>query len=103
MLKSLGGAPDVHPLGETYHTQTACRFGDWIAKLSLVPVSDNLRNLAGGTISALNRPDALREEVDAAMQDAPAERGCASSSAATSTRCRWRTPPSNGTRRSART
>ncbi|MET0321300.1 MAG: catalase family protein [Duganella sp.] len=36
-----------HPLGETYHTQAAIRYGDYIAKLSLHPASDSVRSLTG--------------------------------------------------------
>ena len=55
LLESLGGTPGAtldglardnhHPLGETYHTQAAIRFGAYIAKLSLQPRSDNIRGL----------------------------------------------------------
>ena len=36
-----------HPLGETYHTQAAVRFGDHVAKLSLAPKSQSVRDLTG--------------------------------------------------------
>lgn len=72
-VKSMGGAPNVHPLGETYFTQTAYRFGDHVAKLSLAPVSPNLVALSGTIVDVSGRPDALREEVDAAMRAAPGE------------------------------
>lgn len=39
-----------HPLGETYHTQGALRFGRHVAKLSLRPLSDNVRSLAGHAV-----------------------------------------------------
>lgn len=39
-----------HPLGETYHTQAAIRFGDYIAKLALAPKSAQVRALAGQQI-----------------------------------------------------
>ncbi|WP_299843198.1 catalase family protein [uncultured Jannaschia sp.] len=71
-LKTLGGAPNVHPLGETYYTQTPYRYGEWIAKLSLAPVSDSLTRHTGQTVSTSGRSDALREEVDAAMQEGEA-------------------------------
>lgn len=55
VLDSLGGTPGAtldglardnhHPLGETYHTQGAIRFGDHIAKLALHPGSDSVRRL----------------------------------------------------------
>jgi hypothetical protein len=57
VLESLGGTPGAtldglardnhHPLGETYHTQAAIRFGDYIAKLALQPASDSVRRLTG--------------------------------------------------------
>ena len=34
-LKTMGGAPQTHPLGDTFYTQTAFSYGDFIAKLSL--------------------------------------------------------------------
>ncbi len=67
-LQTLGGAPNVHPLGETYFTQTAFRFGDHIAKLSLEPASDSLTRHTGRIIDTKGRPDAIRETVAADMQ-----------------------------------
>lgn len=63
MLTTLGGAKPVHPLGATYYSQTPYRYGDYIAKFSLVPVSPVLRDLADATINASGRPDAIRENV----------------------------------------
>ena len=63
MVQQLGGAPQVHPLGETYYTQTPYRFGEHVAKFSLVPVSAGLTSLTNVKIDASGRPDALREEV----------------------------------------
>jgi len=62
-LSTLGGAKPVHPLGATYYTQTPYRYGDYVAKVSLVPVSPWLKALADETIHAHGRPDALREVV----------------------------------------
>lgn len=49
-LEALGAGTDAaldglardqgHPLGETYHTQAAIRYGDFIAKLSIAPVGE---------------------------------------------------------------
>ena len=64
-LKTLGGAPHVHPLGEQYFTATAFRYGDHVAKLSLVPVSPSLTRFTGEEIAIDGRDDALREEIDA--------------------------------------
>jgi hypothetical protein len=66
-IQQMGGAPQVHPLGETYYTQTPFRFGDYIAKLSLVPVAPALKALTGVKIDATDRPDALREDVSRDM------------------------------------
>lgn len=72
-LQTLGGAPNTHPLGETFYTQTPYRYGDYVAKVQLVPVSDGLTALTGRKVDTSGRPDALREEIDAAMREAPAE------------------------------
>ena len=69
-LQSMGGAPNLHPLGETYYTMTPYRYGDYVAKLQIVPVSDNLISLTGEIIDASDRHDALREEVAEAMKTA---------------------------------
>ena len=63
MLKSMGGVPITHPLGDSYYSQTPFRFGDYIAKFALVPVSQNLTQLTGDRVNVNDRPDALREVV----------------------------------------
>ncbi len=63
LLKTLGGAKPVHPLGATYFSQTPFRYGDHIAKLQLVPVGET-QALADETISAKGRPDAIREDMN---------------------------------------
>uniref|UniRef100_UPI0035CC2E66 catalase family protein n=1 Tax=uncultured Sphingomonas sp. TaxID=158754 RepID=UPI0035CC2E66 len=67
LLSTLGGAPNVHPLGDTYYSQTAFRFGDYIAKISVVPVSVSLTEHTKEKIDTTDRPDALREEVAKVM------------------------------------
>ena len=62
-LKTLGGAKPVHPLGETYYSQTPLRYGDYIAKVALFPVAPELTRLTGDTVDITARPDALREVV----------------------------------------
>ena len=66
-LQQLGGAPNVHPLGETYYSQVAFRYGGHIAKFSLAPVSPALTRLTGETVDTGGRPDALREVVNAVL------------------------------------
>lgn len=43
-----------HPLGESYHTQGAVRFGDYVAKLAITPRSANVRALTGQPISEVD-------------------------------------------------
>ena len=63
MLKSMGGVPITHPLGDIYYSQTAFRFGDYIAKFGLFPISQNLTQVTGDRVNVTDRPDALREVV----------------------------------------
>lgn len=67
-IASLGGAPNVDPLGETYYSVTPFRYGDYIAKFSLAPVSTDLTSLTGQEIDPSGRPDAIRETVQAEMR-----------------------------------
>jgi hypothetical protein len=62
-LKALGGHPETNPLGETYYSQTPILYGRYMAKLSLVPVSDTLRALTDAPVDLKNKPDGLREAV----------------------------------------
>ncbi|WP_308814607.1 catalase family protein [Sphingomonas sp. GV3] len=72
-VDSLGGAPNVEPLGETYYSATAFRYGDHIAKFSLVPVAPAQVALTGKTIAVDGREDAIREEVRGEMLGMAAE------------------------------
>lgn len=62
-LKTLGGAPHLHPLGETFFSQTPYRYGDHIAKFALFPASPALVALTGTTVDTSNDRDALRAAV----------------------------------------
>lgn len=62
-LGNLGGAPQVDPLGETYFSVTPFRYGDFIAKFRLRPLSPALTALTGETIDTKDRPNAIRETV----------------------------------------
>jgi hypothetical protein len=64
-LKSMGGHPQTHPLGETFFSQVPVRFGDYIAKLSIVPVALSLTALKNQPLPAAGHADALREATDA--------------------------------------
>jgi hypothetical protein len=63
LIRQLGGAPEVHPLGETYFSQTAFRYGEYVAKFALVPVSPALTERTGDKVNVHHRPDALREDI----------------------------------------
>ena len=62
-VQALGGAPEMHPLGQTYYSQTPYRHGDYVAKYSLAPISPWLAGLAEEKVDVAGRPDAIREEV----------------------------------------
>ncbi|MGY2735977.1 catalase [Sphingomonas sp. UYP23] len=70
---SLGGAPNVEPLGETYYSATAFRFGDYIAKFSIAPVAPAMTALTGKEIAIEGREDAIREDVRTEMRTLDAE------------------------------
>jgi hypothetical protein len=46
----------------TFNSQLPLRYGDYIAKVQLAPVSDDLTSLTGRTVD-IGRPDILRELV----------------------------------------
>jgi hypothetical protein len=69
MLATMGGTPITHPLGDSYYSQTPFRYGDHIAKFSLVPISPNLTELTGDKVNVSDRPDALREVISETMID----------------------------------
>jgi catalase len=62
LAKALGGEPPTHILGETFYSQLPIRYGDFIAKVQLAPVSLDLTGLTGKTID-IGRPNILRELV----------------------------------------
>ncbi len=72
-INSLGGAPNVEPLGETYYSVTPFRYGDYIAKFSLKPVAPAMTALTGKTIDVDGREDAIREDVRREMRGIDAE------------------------------
>ncbi len=62
-LARIGGAPNVHPLGETYSSQTPFLYGRNIAKFQLAPISPGLLEVAGMHVNTHGRPEALREDI----------------------------------------
>jgi hypothetical protein len=62
-LKSLGGHPETHILGETFYTMVPFLYGPYMAKLSVAPVAPALVALAGAHVRVNGRPNGLREAV----------------------------------------
>ncbi|MES2498069.1 MAG: catalase family protein [Pseudomonadota bacterium] len=72
-VTSLGGAPQVEPLGATYYSTTPFRYGDYIAKFSCKPVAAAMVALQDKEIDIDGREDAIREEVRKEMRGIDAE------------------------------
>jgi len=72
-IRSLGGAPNVDPIGETYYSTVPFRYGDYVAKFSLVPVAPGLKERTGAIIDASGRPDAIRETLQQELRDIAGE------------------------------
>lgn len=62
-LRSLGGEPPNNLLGETFWAQLPLRYGDYIARFQLVPVSADLVALTGKPIDLKGSENALRDAV----------------------------------------
>jgi Catalase len=60
---ALGGHPETNVLGETYFTQTPVRYGRYIAKLSIAPISPELQALTNAPVDLHDKPNGLREAV----------------------------------------
>ena len=54
--------PNHHILGETYTTLGAIRYGDYVAKIGIVPLSENVQALAGKEMD-VSEPGAYRDMV----------------------------------------
>ncbi|MGF6571088.1 hypothetical protein ABH945_003209 [Paraburkholderia sp. GAS333] len=63
-LKSLGGHPETHILGETFFTAVPFLYGKYFAKLSVVPVSEELTALTDAPLDVNGHPNALRDAVN---------------------------------------
>jgi hypothetical protein len=66
------GHPVVHPASEEYFSQTAYRYGDYVAKLGFFPSSPGLVALKDQPFDP-ETPDALRDAMNAYFQSNPAE------------------------------
>jgi hypothetical protein len=59
-IMATGGHPITNPLGETYYSQTAYRYGDYIAKFALAPISPELTALTKAHVDLDGDPNGLR-------------------------------------------
>jgi hypothetical protein len=62
-IKSLGGHPETHILGETFYTAVPVLYGKYFGKLSIVPMSKALTALTDAPIELGGNPDGLRDAV----------------------------------------
>ena len=62
-LKSLGGHPETHILGETFYSQVPMLFGPYMAKVSIAPVSPDLTALKDAPLNVNGKPNGLRDAV----------------------------------------
>lgn len=63
-VKAMGGQPMTHMLGESFYTQVPVRFGEYIAKLGVVPASENLKALIDRTVKVSDDPDTHRHLIE---------------------------------------
>lgn len=68
-INSLGGAPQVEPLGETFYSVTPFRYGDHIAKFSVRPITPEQQALTGAEIAIAGDYDAIRHRVREEARD----------------------------------
>lgn len=64
-LKSLGGHPQTHILGESFSTVVPVLYGPYYAKLAVVPVSTALTALTDQVVDLKDDTDGLRHAVEA--------------------------------------
>jgi hypothetical protein len=63
LLKTLGGHPEDHILGETFFSQAPIRYGDYIAKVAVAPASRDLIALTDAPLNVNGKPNGLRDAV----------------------------------------
>jgi hypothetical protein len=63
LLESLGGHAETHILGESFYSQGALRYGDYVAKVGVQPASPELKALTDAPLNANGVPNALRSAV----------------------------------------
>ena len=56
------GHPPRHPVADAYYSQAAIRYGDYIAKIAVFPVSPDQKALEDETVDTSGAPDAFRTQ-----------------------------------------
>ena len=67
------GHPPIHPLAETYYSQAALRFGDFVAKIGAFPAGPAQQAMMQTSLDVASDPDALRHAMVAFLRDHSAE------------------------------
>jgi hypothetical protein len=62
-VTSLGGQRETHILGETFYSQAPLLWGPYMAKVSVAPVSPELRVLTDAPVTINGKPNGIREAV----------------------------------------
>jgi hypothetical protein len=62
-VATLGGQPETHILGETFYSQAPLRYGDFIAKIAVAPISPELTALTLAPLNVNGVPNGLRKAV----------------------------------------
>lgn len=62
-LRALGGHPETHILGETFFSQVPILFGPYMAKISIAPISTELKLLVHAPLNVNGKPNGLRDAV----------------------------------------
>jgi hypothetical protein len=62
-VATLGGQPETHILGENFYSEAPIRFGDFIAKIAVAPISAELTALNQAPLNVNGVPNGLREAV----------------------------------------
>ena len=62
-LKGLGGYPETHILGDSFFSQVPIRYGDYIAKVGVRPISSDLKALTDAPVDLKGKPDGIRQAV----------------------------------------
>lgn len=62
-LIAMGGAPMTHPIGDSFFSQAAIRYGDYVAKISVAPAAPEMTALTDAKVDVKGKPDGFRELV----------------------------------------